>query len=131
MRMRDLSVAKVSATAFPPPVRGPCGAGESHVDLTGMLRRPATWILKGTPESLGESNAEIQEVLPRLVGPAGGQCLSRFARHHCHRVGCNVVWGERRHRHGAVCSLEGKAAAAIPAVGVRRSEPRHLQSGAA
>jgi len=41
------------------------------------------------------------------------------------------VWGERRHRHGAVCPLEGRAAAAIPAVGTRPPEPRHVQPGAA
>src|SRR5258708_484507 len=121
----------VSANFDPHPDPPPFRAGESHVDLTWMLHRQATWILKGIPESLGESNAEIQEDLPRLAGPAGAQCLSRFARHHRHRAGCNAVWGEGRHRHGAVCSLEGKAAAAIPAVGVRHPEPRHFQPGAA
>src|SRR5215475_4219512 len=94
----------------------PCKAGESHVDLTWVLRPQATWILKRTPESLRESDAEIQEDIPRLAGPAGGQCLSRFARHHRYRAGGNAVWGDRRHGHGVVCSVEGSAAAAIPAV---------------
>src|SRR5713226_9253328 len=81
-----------------------------------MLRRQARWILKRTPETLGKSNAEIQEGFPRLAGSAGAQCPSRFARHHHHRAGCDAVWGAGRNRHGTVCSLEGETAAAIPAL---------------
>jgi predicted transposase YbfD/YdcC len=92
-----------------------------------MLRRQARWILKRIPESLGESNAEIQEGFPRLAGSTGAQCPSRFARYHRHRAGCDAVRGARRNRHGAVCSLEGETAAVIPAVGVRHPKPRHVQ----
>src|SRR5712691_9416878 len=51
----------------------PCRAGESHMDLRSLLHPGATWILRTTPESTGESDGQIQEDFQRIGGPTGSQ----------------------------------------------------------
>src|SRR5260370_1153506 len=65
----------------------PCGVGESHMDLRGVLRRHARWILRTTPEALGESDGEIQESFPAVARSAGGQCPAQAAGRFGHCAG--------------------------------------------
>src|SRR6266567_7428322 len=102
----------------------PWRAGESHVDLRFMLRLPAIWILRGTPESHGGSDAGIHQDFPKFARPAGAERIARVARHPCYRAGSDAVRSKVRNRHGIVRAIQGNAAAAIPAVGTWHPQPR-------
>src|SRR5712692_6088164 len=108
--------------AFGPGVRRlvftlPCRAGESHMDLRSLLHPGATWILRTTPESTGESDGQIQEDFQRIGGPTGSQFPTPDVGGPVHRSGCDAVRGGRSFGHGAVRPFQGRAAAANPSTG--------------
>src|SRR5260370_12380937 len=92
----------------------PLQVGESDMDLRGVLRRHARWILRTTPEALGESDGEIQESFPTVARSAGGQCPAQAAGRFVHCAGRAAVRGGDLLGHGRVRPGQRKLAAADP-----------------
>src|SRR5712691_13325594 len=98
------------------------------MDLRSLLHPGATWILRTTPESTGESDGQIQEDFQRIGGPTGSQFPTPDVGGPVHRSGCDAVRGGRSFGHGAVRPFQGRAAAANPSTGAWHPEPRHLRT---
>src|SRR5579859_2831846 len=97
------------------------------MDLRHLLPWRIREILKTTPESWRESDGQVQEDLSTVARSASGQCESRSLGGAAHRAGSRVVWSGDLLGHGGLRTVEGRAAAALPAPGAWHTEPRHLQ----
>src|SRR5882757_4401649 len=95
----------------------PARAGESHMDLRSMLHWSARWILRTTPEAEGESHGQVQESFSTPAGPSCGQCAARPAGGLDHCLGGDAVWGGDLLGHGRVWPGQGRAVAAVSAIG--------------
>ena len=72
------------------------------MDLRVLLRRPANRILKTTPDSKGESNAQIQKGFSLVARPAHGERAAPAAGSSLHRACCGAVGSAGPNRHGAI-----------------------------
>src|SRR5215211_8002091 len=92
-------------------------AGESHMDLRGLLHWWARRILRTTPELWRESDAKVQEGFPAVAGPARGQRETRSVGSAVHCSGGSAVWGGLLLGHGRLRTIQGRAVAAFSAPG--------------
>src|SRR5215472_4147312 len=69
----------------------PLAAGESHMDLSGLLHCFARRILKTTPGSWRESDGQIQEGFSTAAGPARRERQTQAVGGPVHRSGGRAV----------------------------------------
>ncbi len=72
---------------------------------------------------------KFQEGFSTVAGSAGGQRTARVAGDFVHCSCGDTVWRRGRLGHGLVRAIQGRAAAAVPAVGARDAQPRYVQPG--
>src|ERR1700732_2049008 len=91
----------------------PQAAGESHMDFRWLLHWKARRILKTTPRSWRGSDAEVQEGLWAVAGPARGQCQARSVGGAVHRAGGDAVRSGVVLGYGGLRGFEGRAVSAF------------------
>src|ERR1700730_13899367 len=93
----------------------PWRAGESHMGFYCILRGPAIWILKISPDHREVSDEGFQEGFPWVAGSAGGQRAASSARSSDHCVGGDTVRRGQLRGDGRVRPEQGRAFAGIAA----------------
>src|SRR5215471_792045 len=91
----------------------PQGAGESHMDLRGLLHWSARRILRATPVLKGESDGQVQEGFSTVAGPAGGQRETRSVGGAVHCSGGRAVRSGFLLGHGGLRPVQGRTVAAF------------------
>src|SRR5689334_15585162 len=94
-----------------------------------LLHWKARRILKTTPRSWKGSDAEVQEGLSAVTGPARGQCQARSVGGAVHCAGGDAVRSGVVLGHGGLRTVEGGAVAALPSPGAWHPESRYIQPG--